>query len=172
MPRLFACGEVASTGVMGANRLASNSLLECLVYGKRAIDKATQLKDKDLDFESPDEIKLREVTDREFLTIKNKLADLMNTKAGIVRNETQLKVALEEIENLNLKYKHPGADYNHIKIKNLIDICNLIISSALERKESRGAHIREDYPNELKASERHIIQEEGKEIQYEFVRKK
>jgi L-aspartate oxidase len=171
LPRLFACGEVASTGVMGANRLASNSLLECLVYGKRAVDKATLLKDTNLAFEDEKEIKLVETTDKEFLSVKNQLADLMNTKAGIVRNETQLKAALEEIESLYLKYKEPIKDYNHIKIKNLIDICRLITTSALERKESRGAHIRSDFPNESKQLESHIIQEKGKEIQYEFVRR-
>ncbi|GET20950.1 L-aspartate oxidase [Prolixibacter denitrificans] len=167
---LYACGEVASTGVMGANRLASNSLLECLVYGKRAIEKARRNLQEIKTTEDPAPIFLNKETDQEFLSVKNELADLMNSHVGILRNHEGLKSALEEVNQLSSKYDSPSNDYNHHKIKNLTDICRLIIQSAILRKESRGGHIREDHPEEVAEQAKHIIQQLGKDIQYEPVR--
>ena len=167
---LYACGEVASTGVMGANRLASNSLLECLVYGKRAIEKARRNLKETEKIVAPEPMFLNPETDEEFLSVKNELADLMNSHVGILRNHEGLMSALLFVENLSKRYIAPSNDYNHHKIKNLIDISRLIIKSALYRKESRGGHIREDHPEEVAEQARHIIQQIGKEIQYEPVR--
>ena len=170
LPGLYACGEVASTGVMGANRLASNSLLECLVYGKRAIEKARRNLQETKETETPAPIFLNKETDEEFLSVKNELADLMNSHVGILRNHEGLISAFEEVNKISLRYNAPSNDYNRHKIKNLIDICRLIINSALLRKESRGGHIREDHPEEVAEQAKHIIQQLGKEIQYEPVR--
>lgn len=171
MQGLYACGEVASTGVMGANRLASNSLLECLVYGKRAIEKARRHMKKPENIKEPENLFLNKETDEEYLRVKNKLADLMNTHVGIIRNQESLLLALNEIEQIAQNYQTVSTDYNYHKIINLTDICRLIIRSALSRTESRGGHIREDFPAEVEEQVKHIIQQKGKDIQYEPVRK-
>jgi L-aspartate oxidase len=167
---LFACGEVAATGVMGANRLASNSLLECLVYGKRVIEKARHLNiSMPLTFEQ-EPILLCQETDIEFLKVKNELANVMSDQVGIVRDASGLDLALARIESIAEHYKKSGTDYNFHKIINLTDICRLITLSAIERKESRGGHVRIDFPFEIEEELHHIIQEKGNKIQYEAVR--
>ena len=167
---LFACGEVASTGVMGANRLASNSLLECLVYGKRVIEKAKLMKHTDIKFTDCDEVKLFSETDANFLVVKNELASLMSEQVGIVRDEANLLNALQRINEIADLYMNCTIDYNCHKIINLTNICRVITLSALNRKESRGGHIRSDYPSEELNFQRHIIQQKGCPIQYEPVR--
>src|SRR5665647_1710483 len=167
---LFACGEVASTGVMGANRLASNSLLECLVYGKRVIEKARHLNiSMPLTFKQ-EPILLCQKTDSEFLKVKNELANVMSDQVGIVRDASGLHSALARINSISEHYKESGTDYNFHKIINLTDICRLITLSAIERKESRGGHVRIDFPFEIEEELHHIIQEKGNKIQYEAVR--
>jgi len=167
---LFACGEVAATGVMGANRLASNSLLECLVYGKRVIEKARHLNiSMPLTFKQ-EPILLCQETDNEFLKVKNELANVMSDQVGIVRDALGLDLALARIESIAEHYKESGSDYNFHKIINLTDICRLITLSAIERKESRGGHVRIDFPFEIEEELHHIIQEKGNKIQYEAVR--
>jgi L-aspartate oxidase len=167
---LFACGEVAATGVMGANRLASNSLLECLVYGKRVIEKARHLNiSMPLTFKQ-EPILLCQETDNEFLKVKNELANVMSDQVGIVRDAIGLELALSRIESIAEHYKDSGTDYNYHKIINLTDICRLITLSALDRKESRGGHVRIDFPFEIEEELHHIIQQKGNKIQYEAVR--
>jgi len=167
---LFACGEVAATGVMGANRLASNSLLECLVYGKRVIEKARHLNiSMPLTFKQ-EPILLCQETDIEFLKVKNELANVMSDQVGIVRDALGLDLALARIESIAEHYKEAGSDYNFHKIINLTDICRLITLSAIERKESRGGHVRIDFPFEIEEELHHIIQKKGNKIQYEAVR--
>lgn len=167
---LFACGEVASTGVMGANRLASNSLLECLVYGKRIVSKALELDAPTKDLIPIDPVSMSKANENDYLLIKNELSNLMSTQVGIVRNYSTLTTALIRIREVLESYPEHSADYNSKKINELATVCQLITVSALKREESRGGHVRSDYPEESPEWIIHIIQERGKEITTESVR--
>src|SRR5665647_1296243 len=161
---LFACGEVASTGVMGANRLASNSLLECLVFGKRLVEKAKDLPEPDENLLSANEIIMNEQTSDAYLQIKNEISQIMSNCVGILRNQEEMSVALNRISEIILQYPENSIDYNNKKINDLATVCSLICISALERKESRGGHVRSDCPGESETLVHHIIQEKGKMI--------
>lgn len=168
---LFVCGELASTGVMGANRLASNSLLECLVFGKRASEKAANIKPTSCSFTAPEPITLDQENEQLFLKYQNELAELMSTNLGIVRNKETLQLALNRFEEITNEFEHAGSEYNIIKIRNSANICRLITKAALIREESRGGHIREDFQKENPDFEKHIIQQKGNTVQFEPVRK-
>ncbi len=153
---LYAIGETACTGLHGANRLASNSILECAVT---AYELVNHLKNTDL---SPNYIQDDNITktisfyenepyasrmddiDKMFKEIKQ----MMWENAGIIRNEKKLKSALEELEYMKMQfgctYKCP--DRSHYEIRNMLTVAMLIVKFALNRKESRGAHYREDFP--------------------------
>ena len=167
---LFACGEVASTGVMGANRLASNSLLECLVFGKRAAEKAMEKKIISLDLPQTNIIHIDQQNETIFLDTKNQIAALMSKKAGIVRSGIKLSEAIEELNAIRAKLPEKIYEYNLLKIKHIADICDLICESALIRKESRGGHIREDYPMEDPALCMHLIQQKDKQFKFQEIR--
>ncbi len=166
IPGLFACGEVASTGVMGANRLASNSLLECLVFGKRASEKAAKRKKSNIQILK--QKKLTNLTEHEkfFLDIKNEIAGLMSKNVGIVRRGNALKETLYRIQAIKNRIPSNPTDYNIFKAEQTVDICTLIIQSAILREESRGGHIREDYQHENPDFRVHIIQQKNKEPEF------
>ncbi len=168
---LFAAGEVASTGVMGANRIASNSLLECLVFGKRTGIAAGNIPPKtDIKF---DNIKYRLDTENEmiFLDRKNKIAKLMNNYVGIVRSKKGLVFAINEIQKIQDEFNDCTDEYNICKIKNNAGVCLLIARAALEREESRGSQIREDFRDEDVKYKLHSVQQKGQNIQFEPIRK-
>ncbi|MDX1283400.1 MAG: L-aspartate oxidase [Draconibacterium sp.] len=168
---LFAAGEVASTGVMGANRIASNSLLECLVYGKRAgisAGKVNQVSDIDL---VETNFKLDVENETVFLENKNKIASIMNNYVGIVRSKESLNFALEEIRKIRDRFLGCDDQYNLCKIKSNAEICLQIAQAALEREESRGSHIREDFRDENVEFMMHSVQEKNKDIHFESIRK-
>ena len=148
--RLFACGEAASTGVHGANRLASNSLLECLVFGKRAVDSASGLEKKN--FMSDDTINFRYEYrhQNKFTALKNEIAEALNINAGIVRKGENLKNALDKIIKIKKEIEFYPDEYFGLRLKELTSIAELITRFAIERKESRGCHIRKDFPHEKK----------------------
>jgi L-aspartate oxidase len=167
---LFACGEVASTGVMGANRLASNSLLECLVYGKRIVEKAKDLPHTNGKLHAINPVVLNPESDGTYLNIKNELSQLMSSKVGIVRNREEMQEALTRINLIKQQYPENLSDYNGKKINELATLCSLICISALEREESRGGHVRSDFPVESPLFVHHIIQEKDKSLSTETVR--
>lgn len=146
---LFVVGEAASTGVHGANRLASNSLLECIVFGRRAIDRAKELIDNpaEITLQSGDFFIDNEKEDL-FNEIKYKIACIMTRDIGILRNSESVSRALNEIENISSEFKFVKNEYFSNRLSNLITVCRLIGESALMRKESRGAHRRTDFPEQ------------------------
>lgn len=164
---LYACGEVTMTGLHGANRLASNSLLEAVVYSNRAaIDIKNFLNDyiaeipaipdwDDSGTLSHDEKVLLTHSDKE-------LKQVMWDYVGIVRSNLRLERAERRIHNLYIEsenlYKKTKIFEDIIELRNLITCAHMIIKSALLRKESRGLHYTLDYPDLLKKAENTIIQ--------------
>jgi L-aspartate oxidase len=168
---LFACGEVASTGVMGANRLASNSLLECLVFGKRVADQAARKHPSLHPLPKICPVSIDTKNEARYLEIKNTIAYLMSKKAGIVRSQETLLQALEMLKKIKEELPEKITEYNLLKIKHIADICQLICKGALIREESRGGHIREDFPNEEPKFQVHIVQQKNQSPKYINVRR-
>jgi L-aspartate oxidase len=128
---LYAIGEVACTGVHGANRLASNSLLEALVFSKRAVEdsKASSFEMVEKEFKC-DKIELTKPDDKR---LKSALREIMWKKVGIIRHENELKEALSFVQELL------NSDIGHLLRLRALS-AKEIIKSALNRKESVGAH--------------------------------
>jgi len=166
IPGLFACGEVASTGVMGANRLASNSLLECLVFGKRASDQAAKRTSKNVSLRKLKRLTNLAENEDFFLSVKNEIADLMSSNVGIVRTGKDLQTTYEHLGEIRNKIPKEPTDYNVLKALQTIEICQLITYSAILRRESRGGHIREDFQHENPDFRLHIIQQKNKEPEF------
>lgn len=169
---LFACGELASTGTMGANRLASNSLLECLVFGKRAGNLAGKRKPQVIASTALSIVSNKSENEEQFLKFKNELASIMSTQVGIVRHASQLAQALQQIDEIKDKIKQTDLhDYNFIKAWQIAEVCHLITQAAWLREESRGGHIREDFRKENPDWKKHIVFEKNKEIDFIPLRK-
>jgi len=166
---LYVCGELASTGIMGANRLASNSLAECLVFGYRAVMSSKELlgeQNKWLNKTEPNYY-IEPQKEKLYLKIKNELADIMSRYAGIVRNRGALEQALQKIEKLNPIKESPNlhrTEYYTNAALNLLTVAELIVQGALFREESRGGHFREDFPKEDNFNLYHTVQQRGKKI--------
>jgi len=163
---LFACGEVASTGVHGANRLASNSLLECVVFGKRAVDGAVDYDGAGFDPSSmpggPLVHNPAEAEKKIFGELKTSAARTMNRSVGIVRSREGLTSAGLELAGLTpLLEKLSG--YYKLKMEMILEVCGYITEFSLLREESRGVHIREDFPEEDPSWRKHIVMKKGGE---------
>lgn len=140
LPGLWACGEASATGMHGANRLASNSLLEALVYATRvAADILGSLPPiRDL---SPPVHPVPATQDESERAAVNELRALMYTNVGVVRNAPDLRSALDRIAQFEVAFPHPSNE-----LRNLLTIGRLIATAALAREESRGSHFRSDFP--------------------------
>jgi L-aspartate oxidase len=146
---LYACGEVACTGVHGANRLASNSLLECIVFGSRAAESAVDYAQR-FDNNILEKVQVR--TENSYGTTKpfdvesgkEKIRQLMWEDVGILRLEANLKVARDVLREMD--QAHSWSSMATFEFQNMLDVANLITEAAIIRRESRGAHYREDYP--------------------------
>lgn len=152
---LYACGEVSMTGVHGANRLASNSLLEAVVFSNRAALKINDhLKDISLSIPSiPDWDESGTLTSDELVLITHSLKEVKQTMwdyVGIVRSNNRLERAQRRIANLSEEiehlYKKTKVFNDIIELRNIVTCAELIIQSAMLRKESRGLHHTIDYP--------------------------
>lgn len=146
---LFAVGECSCTRVHGANRLASNSLLEAIVFGFRTGEQAVKTKRK------RSESFMNKLKEKKG-TLSNKLNKIMWTYCGIERNERMLKKGLLELKRIN-KHAAISDSIESSRFHNKLLLEKLIIESALKRKESRGVHFRTDFPSSKKAWERHSI---------------
>jgi len=166
VPGLYAAGEAACVSVHGANRLGTNSLLDLIVFGRRG-GKAIAEFIKDADFVPlPNDAADRTIAKSDKImnskgkervgALRTELQEKMMEKVGIFRNEKDLKEMTTEIGSLSERYREifiddKGKIFNTdlmeaIELGNLIETAEPIIYGALTRKESRGAHSREDYP--------------------------
>ena len=151
---LYACGECASTGLHGANRLASNSLLEALVFAHRcAEDIAKQIDGMEFCEAVPDWNASGTTDPKEMILITQSLKEvqlIMSDYVGIVRNDVRLARAMSRIDLLHREteelYKAATLSPQLCELRNLITIGYLIVKSAQFRKESRGLHYNTDYP--------------------------
>ena len=163
---LYAAGEVAA-GLHGANRLGGNSLSDLLVFGKRAGEHAAKyasgmsgnpsINKADVDAIIDECLKPFNESDGENpYAISEDLQKMMQLKVGIVRSESDLKEAIEDIKGLRERAKtvkvggnvqfNPGW-HLALDLENMLDISEIVAKAALQREESRGAHTREDFPN-------------------------
>ena len=132
---LYAAGEVASTGVHGANRLASNSLLEALVFGTRTAD-AMRRDTIDSGSITPEAITVEKNPAPRHTELLQTIRDITWRYAGIVRNASALEAGLELLNQIP----------ENLRQHNLLTVACMIHEAALARKESRGAHFRDDFP--------------------------
>jgi succinate dehydrogenase / fumarate reductase flavoprotein subunit len=165
VPGLFAAGECAA-GINGANRLGGNSLSDLLVFGKRAGEFAAKFAKQnslgEIDTENADNIARealapfeRNGTENPY-EIQKDLQELMQHNVGILRTESEMQLALAQLQQLKDRTSRAGVvghrEFNPgwhtaLDLKNLLTVSEAITRAALERKESRGAQFREDYPN-------------------------
>jgi L-aspartate oxidase len=163
MPGLYACGEVACTGLHGANRLASNSLLEALVCAAKMADHLGQKKRWDISaVRIPSWEYGAAVPSDESIVLEhnwNEVRTCMWDYVGIVRSDKRLERAARRIRNLREEIREYYLDYlvtpDILELRNIADVGELIIRSAQCRKESRGLHYTIDYPERHDLSERH-----------------
>ncbi|MGW1622889.1 succinate dehydrogenase flavoprotein subunit [Streptomyces sp. NPDC002172] len=167
VPGLYAAGEVACVSVHGANRLGTNSLLDINVFGRRAGIAAAEYAHGHEYVELPENPaelvvsqieRLRSSTGNERVaTLRRELQETMDANVMVFRTEQTIKTAVEKIAELRERYKNvsiqdKGKRFNTdlleaIELGNLLDLAEVMAVSALARKESRGGHYREDYPN-------------------------
>lgn len=154
---LYAAGEVACTGVHGANRLASNSLLEAVVYSHRAarhVAEELSLADaadgqlvESTTMSAKPALKPLDSTDA--ASLRNGLRDLMWAHAGIVRSSERLMTATDALRVLReqaLELTRRGLDTETIELRNLVEVSELVVTCARRRHESRGLHFNIDFP--------------------------
>ncbi|MDM7273441.1 succinate dehydrogenase flavoprotein subunit [Sulfurihydrogenibium azorense] len=165
---VFAVGECACVSVHGANRLGGNSLLDLVVFGKpagaAAVEYARNKPDDNFNLKAEEERARREIENllkkeskENINDIRIEMAQTMWDKVGIFREEKPMLEAIEKIKELKERYKNlaPGdsgkifntALINYIELGFLLDLAEAIATTAVLRKESRGAHARRDYPN-------------------------
>ncbi|HDR4445108.1 MULTISPECIES: L-aspartate oxidase [Bacillus cereus group] len=148
IPNLYAVGEVACNGVHGANRLASNSLLEGLVFGKR-------IGRHILSRETKEKVNMLAEKEAKFIVLnhlptKEEIQKCMMKYVGIVRTEQSLSYAkrwLSKYGVRNMILQHDVLTNEEITLINMLTVCELIVVSALQREESIGGHYRSDYPD-------------------------
>lgn len=163
LPGLWAAGEVTSSGLHGANRLASNSLLEGLVFGTSCGQGAAEAAER-----MPDRFTIPPLTSRfesekaerlDVADITNSLRSLMVRKMGVVRDRAGMEEAEHDVAFWR-RYvlAHEFASARGWELQNLLTVAHLMIASALRREESRGVHFRSDFPQRDNANwQKHLV---------------
>jgi fumarate reductase (CoM/CoB) subunit A len=179
---LYAAGEVTG-GIHGANRLGGNALADTQVFGKRAGESAAknalinkfefnEVHVKEEENRIQNIFKMGDVYPHE---IKTELMEVMWEKVAIIRNENGLKLALKKIDELKSKSLNmnvpEGLGFNKnlldaLEIENMLTVASLVTQSALLRRESRGSHFREDYPEKDERWNRSIVMNKNKDFTY------
>jgi succinate dehydrogenase / fumarate reductase flavoprotein subunit len=163
---LFAAGECACINAHGANRLGANSLLETVVFGRRAGEMAASYAKETPGFSiseakmADDESRIKEIVSRpdngqRWAALRLEMGELMNTQVGIFRKKENLEDAIDKIREMKLRYRsvpvqNKGHVFNtdlqfHLELGLMLDCAEVIALSALAREESRGAHYRLDF---------------------------
>lgn len=166
LPGLYAAGEVSESGLHGANRLASNSLLECFVFGDAA---GQHILDHWADMPAPPKVRRWDesrVTDSdEEVVVQHNWREIrrfMWDYVGIVRTTKRLERALHRVrllaEEVEEYYGNFRVTADVIELRNLVDVAGLIVNSALARKESRGLHYTLDHPGKLPQAQDTVLQ--------------
>ena len=167
IPGLYAAGEAAATGVHGANRLASNSLLEGLVFGARAGKTMREELRRPPEIASePNRAVSNSPVNSAIEDAIHEIQDLMWKDVGIVRTGTGLKAAIEQLNRIAPRVAHPQTRRAH-EAQNIHTLGLLVARAALAREESRGAHYRTDFPdhNDAKFLKHSILK--GDSIRFE-----
>jgi len=154
IPGLYACGESACTGVHGANRLASNSLLEGLVFAARIADDIHRTL-RQLKREEP-----MVLAEREILIspeARSEIANAMSLGAGVIRTRTSLEKTEQILERV-LQESRAMPGVSAWEATNLFTLAKVIVASALIREETRGSHWREDFPEQSQSWRKRIIE--------------
>jgi len=165
VPGLYAIGEVSCSGLHGANRLASNSLLECLMFARAASEHILQCLDEPFPEVTVPHWDESQVTDSdEDVVIAHNWEELrrfMWDYVGIVRTDKRLQRAQRRLDLLKQEiheyYSHYRVSNDLIELRNLVHVAELIVRSALSRQESRGLHYNLDHPETLPRSEDTIL---------------
>jgi succinate dehydrogenase / fumarate reductase, flavoprotein subunit len=190
VPGLFACGECAA-GLHGANRLGGNSLSDLIVFGKRAGEHAAafakasgivSIDTKQVDAAARDALAPFERDGGEGpYQVQESLQETMQDNVGIVRAQPEMEHALQEIGKLRQRAARVGVkgnrEYNPgwhtaLDLNNLLTVSEAIARSAIERKESRGGHFRDDYPDKdpAYATFNFLVRKDGKSGEMQVTR--
>jgi L-aspartate oxidase len=168
VPGLFAAGEVASTGVHGANRLASNSLLESLVFSARAVEavlgagESARLAPPALD----EQLEVEEFDPEQLAATRRQLQDVMWRGAGIVRAQDGLAEAQARIAQLVEGLPDLPVEPRLGELRGMLGTSGLLVEAARFREESRGAHFRSDYPEVRSRFLGTVIQKQGAPLEF------
>jgi L-aspartate oxidase len=165
---LLACGECACTGVHGANRLASNSMLEGLVFGIRTVQAAIAQRGSACPplparpLGPADAAAQTEHAEAEIEGARRKVQELMWQHVGLVRNGEGLRQTLARLNDMQRQFGQPAPTRTSIELANMVAVARLVARAALERTESRGAHYRTDFPaTDDEHWRRHILLSNG-----------